>query len=267
MSEKRITEILDRSFDSIGGGIDVNVQSQTSALFQYLLMTNQKTDITLTSAVSANNTVVNVSAGHGFTAAPGEHLVIRNGDAFEQLQVISVATNAITVEMPIATDFPIDSSVIRGNVNMNVDGLATPTTFEFSLTAASGATVPIDISAVVIIMNGAGVPDDGKFGPIAALPKGVYIRKINGSITNLGNYTTNQEFRRVGANVEYTDKAPSGTNGINITFDLENIFKQVIRMDPSINDSITVDIRDDIAAAEGMAGMTIAIIGSFTRGE
>jgi hypothetical protein len=262
------SEILNNVYDPNAKGIDVIVQSGTSAYFQYLLMDEQKTDITLTSEVSKDAEVINVSAGHGFTAAAGEHMVIRNGDAFEQTKVISVSTNAITIEMPVALPFPVDgTSIIRGNINMNVDGLATPTAFKYTNPASLGATVPIDITTVVIIMNGAGVPDDGKFGVIPEIGKGMYIRKINGETTNLGNYSTNQEFRRVGAHVEYTTKAPSGTNGVNITFDLENIFDNATRLDPRINDEILIQVRDKIDAAEGMAGMTVAIIGSFTSGE
>ena len=75
MSEKRITEILDEAFDDGNGGFDVNIQSQTNALFQYLLINEQKTDITLTSEIKVDDTVVSVSAGHGFTGATGEFML------------------------------------------------------------------------------------------------------------------------------------------------------------------------------------------------
>ncbi len=245
--------------------IDVNIQSQTSQLFRYFLMVEQKIDITLTSAITMDDEVINVSASHGFTAAAGEYIVIRNGDVFTQIKVTDVNSNAITVEMPIASDFPDTSTVIRGNINMNIDGDAVPTDFKFTF---PGATIPIDLSTVILTMqHGANVPDDGKFGGLGALLNGIYFRQVNGARINLGNYINNQAFKDVGAVVEYTQKAPAGTNGTNITLEIESIFGQVIRLDPRDDDEFLGHVRDDIAADEGMAKFTVAIIGSFTSGE
>ena len=250
---------------AIGDGIDVHIQSQTSALFRYFLMIEQKTDITLTAAIEMDDQVVNVSAGHGFTAASGEYMVVRYGDLFTQTKVTAVSTNAITVSMPISSDFPDTSTVIRGNINMNIDGNAVPTDFKF---AFPGATIPIDLSTIILTMqHGANVPDDGKFGGLAAIAKGVYFRKVNGGRVSLGNYINNQAFKDVGASVEYTSKAPAGTNGTNIRLGIESIFGQVIRMDPRTEDQFIGHVRDDVDAVTGMAKMTVAIIGSFTEGE
>ena len=269
MSIATLTQIAQFVKNAIINGIDVHIQSQTSQLFQYFLMNEQKTDITLTSAIKVDDEVINVSASHGFTAASGEYLVVRNGDSFAQLKVKSVATNAITVTMPITSNFPLSAIVIRGNINMNIDGDAAPTTFLYSAhTNENPVVVPIDISTIILTMqHGANVPDDGKFGGLAALTNGIYFRKVNSDVASLGNYQTNQDFKAVGGVVEYTSKAPAGTNGTNIVFDIETIFGQVIRMNPRTNDRFTGNIRDDIASDEGMALLTVSIIGSFTSGE
>jgi hypothetical protein len=250
--------------------IDNNAQSQTNPLFQYYLMQEQKTDITLTAPVSTNDTVINVSAGHGFTGAAGEYLVIRIGDAFEQTAVVSVVTNAIEVEMPMPRDFPISSGIIRGNIGMNVDGSLTPVEFKYSSNCCGdvNATTPVDISTVIITMqHGANVPDDGKFGGLAALTNGMYFRKENGEFVNLGNYKNNQKFKDLGAVVEYTSKAPAGTNATNILFGLEEMFGQVVRIDPRTPDLISAIIRDDIGATAGMVNFTMSLVGSYTAGE
>ena len=245
--------------------IDVNIQSQTSQLFRYFLMNEQKTDITLTSAITIDDEVINVSAGHGFTAAAGEYIVVRNGDLFTQTKVTAVNSNAITIAMPIALDFSDTSIVIRGNINMNIDGNAAPTDFKFTF---PGAQIPIDLSTVILTMqHGSNVPDDGKFGGLTALLKGIYFRQVNGARVNLGNYVNNQAFKDVGAVVEYTTKAPAGTNATNIMLEIESIFGQVIRLNPRDNDEFLGHVRDDIASDEGMAKFTVAIIGSFTSGE
>jgi len=255
-------------FGHTSDAIDVQVQSSTNQLFTFLLMQNTQTGITLTSPIAVDDEVIDVSAGHGFVAATGEYVYVRSGDIFIQMKVVSVASNAITVEMPVDMPFPLDATVIRGNIGMNVNGLASPTKFEFTLDSASGAITPIDISTIVITMqHGTNVPDDGKFGGLGALLKGMYFRKINGVKTNLGNYQTNQDFKRVGGAVEYTSKAPSGTNGTNIMFEIEKTFGQIIRLDPKSDDGIESLVRDNINATAGMAWMTVTLIGSFTSGE
>jgi len=268
VSNPRITEILENSHPA-SGGIDVNIQSQTSVLFQYYLTNEIKTDITLTSEISIDDEVINVSAGHGFIAAAGEVLIIRNGDNFSQLRVKSVNSNEITVEMPMNSVFSIaGTGIIRGNINMNVNGSVTPVEYKYSNPAILGATVPIDISKIIITMqHGANVPDDDKFGGLSALVNGMYFRKINGVIVNYGNYTRNSTFREVGGEVEYSSKAPAGTSGTNITFDIEGIFGQVIRLDPNDSDELLSYIRDNIDTGSGMAGMTVSLVGSFTSGE
>lgn len=250
--------------------LDVNIQSQTSNLFKYFLMQEQKTDITLTSIITEGEEVINVSPGHGFTGVAGEYIVIRYGDLYTQLKVTGVATNAISVELPIAADFPIDAGVMRGNINMNVDGSGTPVDFEFTSNINGGvnAVVPIDLTTVIITMqHGSNVPDDGKFGGLAALAKGLYFRKLNGDAVNLGNYIKNQDFKDNGALVGYTDKAPAGTNATNVMFDIESVFGQVVRLDPRTLDKVLAKIRDNISSGAGMAKLTISLIGSFTSGE
>ena len=247
-------------------GVDVFIQDQTSPLFQYYLMQEQKTDITLTSPVSEDDTVISVSAGHGFTGASGEVISIREGDLFEQAEVISVATNDITIDIPVAKNFTVAAEVYRGNINFNVDGSSTEVEFKYTINA-NGIT-PIDVSKVIITMqHGANVPDDGKFGGLAALTNGLYFRKVDSTRINLGNYKINKDFIDLGAIVTYSDKAPAGTNGTNVVFDIKDVFGQVIRIDPREGDYLLGVVRDKIDAAAGMAGMTVSLLGSYTEGE
>lgn len=258
-------EIINDVYDHEVGGLDVNIQSQTSPLFQFFMMTDEKTDITLTSDIAVDDTVINVSAGHGFDGT-GENIVIWDDNKYIQMEVVSVATDAITITHPIAQTFEADTAiVIRGRIDMNVDGSSTPVDFHMEI---QNFTIPIDIGKIMITMqHGSNVPDDGKFGGLAALANGMWVRKENALKFNLGNYKTNQDFKEVGGAVEYTLKAPAGTNATNIMFDIEGVFGQVIRIDSRIDDHMHAQIRDNINAAAGMAKMTVSLIGSYTRGE
>ena len=246
--------------------VDVVIQDQTSPLVQYFFMNEQKTDITLTAPISIGDEVANVSAGHGFTGAAGEYISLFQGNRYLQLAVTGVVTNAISFEEPSTVDFATaDTDVIRGNILMNVDGSGGDINFDVLLRKFD---VPIDISEVIITMqHGANVPDDGKFGGISALAKGLYFHKYDGSVFSLGNYRENQSFKDTGGRIEYTDKAPAGTNATNISFNIKEIFGQVTRLDPNTNDFLRGVVRDDISPAAGMAKFTTSIVGSYTVGE
>lgn len=245
--------------------IDVNVQSQTSPLFQYLLMEELQSDIELTSPIVVDDEVINVSAGHGFTAAAGEVMVGRIGDQFFQLRVRSVATNAITVEAPADNAYPTEGTeIVRGNVNMNIDGSGTSRDFKFSFLVDTAASIPIDIQKVIFSFQHSQSGDDGKFGGISALIYGLLFRKVNGDNVGFGNYTSNQEFRDVGGDIEYTSKGSGGTEATNITIDILNSFGQVVRLNPRDGDYLLGRVRD---ALQTLTKFTMSIVGSFTEGE
>lgn len=238
--------------------IDVFVNDQTSPLFQYFLQHEQKTDITLTSAVSVDDTTINVSAGHGFTGADGEYLTIFEDNMFLSQPVISAVGDAITIAMPSDRVYTTAAVVIRGNSRLNIDGATTPTRFDLNL---RGFTIPIDISKIVLTMTHTSAGDDGKFGGIAKLANGVYFRKENGFTFNLGNYINNQAFKDIGALIDYTAKGPAGVESTNIYVDLKQIFGQVIRMDSRANDVFYGYVREDLT---GLLSFSVSLIGSYT---
>lgn len=261
----RIATILSK-LGNTEEGVDVYLQPQTDPVFRYFLMEDLQTGITLTSPALKDSSIINVAAGHGFTAT-GEYLVIREGDAFEQLAVTGVSTNAISVEMPVARTYAVETSLVtRGNIQMNVDGSSTPRKFHCRLTSAVGTATPVNIKAAIITMaHGANVPDDGRFGGLVATGfNGLHFRKENGFYYNLGNYKNNQEFRTIGADVNYTQKAPAGTYGTIITIPLEGTFGKVLQLDPRINDSVAGYVRDDLSPTAGMASMITTVLGSYT---
>jgi hypothetical protein len=245
--------------------IDNNPQSQTSPLFQYFAIEELKTDITLTADVSIDDEKVNVSAGHGFTGVVDEKIVIFDGETYIQSSVKSVNVNEI--ELYIPSDRPINSAtaqVIRGSCELRKDASAAPIDF---LWKPRQAETPIDISKVVItIFCGAQTPDLSKFGGAAKLATGMFFRHVNGVRNNLGTYRDNRDFSDFGAHVEIGTKGPGGTNSVIITFDIEEIFKQVERFYPKNGDYFLARSRDNLAVA-GIDSMTMTIIGSYTKGE
>lgn len=251
-----------------GGGrgeYDVNVQSQIEPFFQYFLMRELQTGITLTSAVAVNENEIEVSAAHGFVAAPNEMIVIQEGNYMSQYLVLSVLSNVVTISGLTDLPFTTDAKVVRGNKNLNTNGsLATPEEASFKFYDAANNTIPIDIATVVMHMVHPTAGDDSAFGDQTALVAPAYFRKIDGQLSNLGFYKNNGDFRNYGAEVIYTDKAGGGAHSTSIIFHLIDSFTKEIRLDAKLNDEVYFY---NPGLLSGLTTFFISILGSLTSGE
>lgn len=247
----------------IGDGnkkLDVYINDQTTPPIQYYLMREDKTDITLTSAIVTGDDIINVSSGHGFTAT-GEFVAVFDNNRFMQCKVKAVNTNAISLQIPATHDFSEASVVVRGSIGMNVNGSITPQEFVFNLRRC---IVPVDIDTYIIKIVHATEADDSKFGNITALANGVLFRKQNDLRQNLGNYQANSDFKEFGASVEYTSKAGGGAYGTSIVSDIRNTYGVVIRVRPNDNEILEAIVRDDLSS---FSKLRISVLGQYTMGE
>lgn len=247
-----------------GGGkkeYDVFVQSNISNLFHAYLQTYVKEDITLTSAIDIDDSIINVSAEHGITS--GQFLIIYTDNYFWQVEVKSVTDNAITLYTPAYLPFAVaDTTIIRGSADMDVNGSVTPVIYKFGL---PGIIIPkVDITAALILLGHSADGGDNLYGGISALTNGFLIRKENSVPFNFGNYRTNRDFKLFGAHVSPTDKPPAGEYGTEIKFMLQGQenFDQVVRI--GYGDYITGTIRDNLS---DILYKRMTLIGSYTSGE
>jgi hypothetical protein len=247
----------------IGGTMnqtEVLLQDTDTRPFQFFLMREDQTGITLTAPVTSGDKVVNVSSGHGFTGT-GEYMVIQENDVVTQSEVVSVSVNAITLNEPVLASYTTAAAVCRGTIDMNVDGSVTPQEF-FFLSRLS--TVPIDIQSVRLSIQDNTAGDDSTFGALPALTNGILVTKGNGNPRGLGTYRQHQDFRDFGALIEYTDKAGGGNFATNIAFSIKEAFGVVIRFDPRDADQFTVVVQDNLT---GLVRLRISILGQYTAGE
>lgn len=242
--------------------VDVIINDQITPPFQHILMREDKTDILLTSIANRGDYTINVTSGHGFTAIAGETVVLMEGENYHQTSVVSVSTDIITLRTPIPNTFSTSAIVIRGNVNMNVDGSSTPQ--EFVYYKRSG--VPMDVQyAHITIWNVSVQGDDGTFGDLAELTNGLIFQKDDGINVPLGNYKTNTDFKEFGANLSYNDKSGgTGQYGIDASFDIKKVYGVVIRLDPDTNDKFIAIVRDNLST---LPRLRVAIMGQTTLGE
>ncbi len=187
--------------------LDVALQDQTSRLIDRFV-TRKISVTTLTAPVAFDDRVVNVAPGHGFVAE--DMIEIEEGPYSFQASVISVATNALTVNSPLCRAFSVAAIVRRTNPNLNIDGSVTPVIF----TAKPPAGVRWDINILSLNMLDDTDMDDGKFGGITMLSRGVVYRTVDGDTNNIFNSRNNGCFRRHCDQLEYSPKAPAGQYGL-----------------------------------------------------
>lgn len=247
--------------------IDVNIQSQINQIVQFFLMSEDKSDIGLTSPAAKDAVTLAMTSGHGFTTGSTGYedwIAIWENGNFDQSQVISVAGDNIGIRVPLARAYTTAAVIVRGKINMSVDGSVTPKKFYFR---PRQSTVPFDISTEMVIMAHSADTDDGKFGGVAALTNGMLYRRVNGYTENLGNYRMNQSFRDRGWDVSYPTKAPSGTFATECRMRRIEVHTQETRLDPRTGDYFEVTIRDAVNAGGTNTRLVLSALGSYTEGE
>lgn len=226
------------------GSLDIYIQDQTSDIVDYFLCI-QLFDLELSQNAVMDAYVVNVIDGS--SVINGTYVCIQEGKRAFQAKVLSGGgTNILTLDSPMDYAFTTSAIIANRSPALNTDGSATPVIA--SLGPIPG--VKWDITRIIGNMTHSGVADDGKFGGITALTKGMIIRKSNGVHHTIFNAKTNGELKeRTGpTDVTYSPKAPAGleTTGFRRTFAGQDKNGVVIRLDGDLGDRIEMLNQDSL---------------------
>jgi hypothetical protein len=198
---------------------------------------------TLASDAVIDSYAVTMTGGHTFIA--GDDIVIVENDRFYQGSVLSVATNVLTLDTPIDYAFPSSTSLVFEVIsNMNVDGSSTRQVFRIGTTGS--VTKNIHLRGLRLYITDGVAMDDGKFGGISALTRGVVIQivKADGRRFNVVNAKTNEDFGLAFDHKGYTDKASGGEYSVEFTWSAYAECGTIINITPG--DAIEITIQDDL---------------------
>lgn len=185
---------------------------------------------------------ITIAAGHGVVV--GNTICLRENGRHYQGVAIVVATNIITLDTPLDYAFTVAADAFRSSENMAVNGSVTRRIFKVAPPAGS----KWDILGCEFIMTDATTMDDGTFGGLPALTRGVVLRKKDTVYKNIFNVKTNGDFAFRCDSVRYADKPPSGSGyGFTAyrTFNTRN--EVAIRLDGDLGDEFQVIIQDDLS--------------------
>lgn len=239
------------------GKVDVVLQDQTSGIVNVYLSQKLKEDITLASDTDLNDEAITVSSGHGFVA--GSWIELYEGERFSQMEVLSISTNIINLSMPLDYAFTTKATIYRVNINMAVNALDPYIEFTYK----PAGTQKKDIVQAILTIYDNSQMDNGTFGGLAKLAKGVFFRKEDGALGtgNLFNVRQNGDTINRAFNHIYDDKAPSGEFGFTVNFKIGGQHEHgvVVRLDPVLNEHICALVRDNLSA---LTAMYIVMVGS-----
>ena len=167
-----------------------------------------------TSPISEGDITIDFTSVAGF--AVGSEIKLEEGGTQEigLLTITNIAALVVTVDRPIGNDYTVAADIDEVDSNMAVSGtLASPEIFEID--PPSGTIW--QITRVLSSITSTTAMDDAKFGGITALTNGVSLRATTsaGRTVVFGNWKSNYDMKLDMYDVEYSDKAPAGSNGLN----------------------------------------------------
>jgi len=234
------------------GGLDVNVQDQTTPVV--VLPVNINTNTTLLTAIAlAEQYDITVASTTGISI--GSYIRIIS-PATERLYVgFVLAVNGLVVTMDryLDSDLPVDAIVDVCFTNMNVDGSVTPQIFGVRNSPTSAQlSGTIDITRMMFGCRTTNAVDLSKFGDLPALIRGIQIRRTDGITVNIFNAKTNGELATLMYDFTIYDAQNSqqGQNGFlgRLTFGGPSKIGVVVRLGPG--EDLEVIIQDDLSDLE-----------------
>jgi len=231
-------------------GLDVNVSDQTTEIVD-LHLTEQIQVMTLVNNTVMDQTVIRVASASPPIAFNMVNL--KEGTSFYQGEILVVASLGggqynLTLDTPL--DFAYTTAALIDEVSddLTVNGSSTRIIFNISPAGLAPGT-RWDIIRMIFVITDNTAMDDEKFGGLAALSKGIVIRKTSGKNKNIFNAKTNSDFAVHTFDISYSDKAPSGFFGFRArrTFGGQDKNGVVIRLSADTNDELEVIIQDNLS--------------------
>lgn len=245
----KMGDVLQKLLASIPNkGVDVNVQDQTTEVID-LHLSQQIQMLAITTDAAIDDDTITVTTG--VQPIVGNMVCLKEGTHFYQGEILTSVANSSDWDVGLDTPLDFAFTTLGGcserNFNLAVNGSVTPV--EFSLSPANlDAGIEWDIVRIIFQLLDGSAMDDGLFGGITALTKGIVLRHCNGITKNIFNAKSNGDMASHMYDTEYADKAPSGQFGFRArrTFGGQSKNGVVIRLSSDEEDTLKIIVQDDL---------------------
>jgi len=230
-----------------GSSIDVSVQDQTTPPVDFFFTQAGGPPTSLSASVAIDDYDITVVSATGCSV--GDYFGVFNtaGDRAYFGEIVSIATNTLTMDTPMDFAFQAGDVAICLDRNLAADGSTTPQIF--SIEVGSGSSSSIDISRIMISMLTDSAPSLAKFGDLTKLTKGLVLRRVNGDIRNIWNVKDNGELTNLTFDYDalLATNPSQGQNGANFrnSFNGSDKHGTAIRLNPG--DELQLIVQDDLS--------------------
>lgn len=239
------------------GALPVNVQDQASPPVDLFFSQPIGAPTSLANAVAIDDYDIVVDDATDFSI--GNYVGVFSGSSAEGrfyfAEILNKVGTTLTMDTPLDFAYEAGDRVISSTREMNVDGSSTPQVFSVTNGSVS-SVITVDITRIMFSMTLSTLGDDGKFGNISKLTKGVVFRRTNGDIRNVFNIKDNGELRALCFDVNYPVRS-GGTGdfgmGARYTFAGQDKHGVVLRLMPG--DSLDIIIQDNLVPVGGTTGI------------
>lgn len=174
------------------------------------------------------------------------------GNRYGFATVLNISGTLLILDTPLDFDFMAGDGCTARTIDMNIDGSAAPVTFSVRGDITIDIPVRIDISRILITVFCSNPPTLATFGDLAALAKGIVLRRRNGYYNNIVNLKSNGDIAGIAFDFDtYLATNPAqGQNGFTcrLTFNGQNKMGVVIRLGPG--EDLECIIQDDLSSLE-----------------
>lgn len=204
------------------GAVPVNVQDQTTPLFDFYFVQEVGSRTTLAANVVLPTNVVTVTSPTGF--AIGTYCGMFSGVSGENRYyfgtVTDVAGSVLTLDTPIDFAYEAGDAVVRFTRDLDVDGSSTPQIFSVK-GPGTGSPLEVDVTEIDIIAECANPVNLNLFGDRAPLVNGLVLRRTDGPYKNFWNIKQNSDMALLGEWTPYTALNPAqGVDGFKFVYDV-----------------------------------------------
>lgn len=234
--------------NSFSGALNIHDPHSHHVVINQFIHQHTGINTTLSTNATAGDYSITVASATGFNAL--DYIHIENGVVEStHTQILSIVGNVFTLDRPIDNSFAIGASVKQSILNMKVNGSVTPQSFQIIPTTSE----IWHIEMISLQMTHSSAGDNGLFGNLPALTRGVVLRYYNGTTTEfstLSVWKTNGDIFLDTGDVIYA--ARSGGGGSYGTNSLGNIYQTgaVLRLDGTAGDYLEFLIQDDLTGLD-----------------
>lgn len=158
--------------------------------FYFVRAPNAPTDVAVQPVVDSKSITVTNAAAAGIVI--GSYFGVFGGGRYFFAVALNVVGNVITTDTPVDFAFPIGSTAVYLDRDLNKDGSVTPLTY--SILGPTAGNITFHVTRFMLMAECATAVDLSKFGDLGALTNGMILRQSNGVSRTIWNIKKNSGF-------------------------------------------------------------------------